>query len=496
MTIGQRVFVTVFATLIFLVAAFLVGERYAFRNSFLNYTAASTSERLDPLRDELAKAYLEHQDWSFIRGQQEWPSDYIRLLLPFRLPPDSTFSREEFSRNRKFFSEQAEAGQSRGFGGPSGFRMGQFRPPFETLSLIDAQGEWVAGAALSDKVVRVKINSGDEVVGYLALAVPTEISSELDLAFFNQQVRMAVIMGIFALGVAAIAAGLLSRSFSKPIRDLAVSVNRLARGDYEASIETQSKDEIGQLTDDFNSLAGTLKQTRASQRAWVADTSHELRTPLTILRAELEAVQDGLRPLDQTALASVGAELRRLEMLVDDLHQLSASDAGKFQLSPVEFDLGEVVRDGVGVFGPKFQHANISLTGLGNGDAAAARPALLVGDKDRIRQVVDNLLENSLRYTDAGGELRISLDQTSERVTLAFEDSAPGVSDQDLSRLFDRFYRADPSRNRSTGASGLGLAICDSIMTAHGGEIAVSASAIGGLCVSLTFPRNGLRGPL
>src|SRR5207237_322460 len=215
----------------------------------------------------------------------------------------------------------------------------------------------------------------------------------------------------------------------------AEATRRLAAGHYSTRVAVHGNDELARLGRDFNRLAQALERNEELRRRFMADVSHELRTPLAVAFGELEALEDGVRPLTRESLASLRSELAALGKLVDDLNQLALADLG----------------------------------------ALAYRKSTL--------DVVP-LIERSLESY----RVRVAVRRHDARVAIDFEDSAPGVPPESLPHLFERFYRVEGSRNRANGGAGLGLAICRSIAAAHGGEIAAAPSALGGLHVSVTLP--------
>jgi signal transduction histidine kinase len=228
-----------------------------------------------------------------------------------------------------------------------------------------------------------------------------------------------------------------------------------------------------------------LEASERARRQWVADTSHELRTPITILNAHLEAIRDGVIGVDDEELALLLDTVRSMEKLVADLHELARADAGAQAFHFDEVDLAAMLHDIRDSFAPQF-----SRQGLTCRFGKPANAVLLQADRQRLGQAVSNLLSNSLRYTDAGGQVAIALTEEEGSAVIRIEDSAPGVPEAALPLLFDRFYRVDASRNRTSGGSGLGLAICQSIIQTHGGNIAAKASALGGLCVEIQLPKT------
>jgi two-component system sensor histidine kinase BaeS len=216
----------------------------------------------------------------------------------------------------------------------------------------------------------------------------------------------------------------------------------------------------------------------------MAELSHEMRTPLAVLRGEVEALVDGVRPLTTAAMLSLQDEVARVTRLVEDFHQLALSDLRALPCSFALVQPAALLRDAVGRVTPRALAAGLRLD-LDTGNA----PQLARWDTQRIGQLLTNLLENSLRYTDAPGGIRLQLCAGGPgEAVLSVDDSAPGVPAEDHARLFEPLYRADASRSRRLGGSGLGLAICRAIVCSHGGHIEAGASTLGGLGVVVTLP--------
>jgi two-component system sensor histidine kinase BaeS len=277
----------------------------------------------------------------------------------------------------------------------------------------------------------------------------------------------------------------LARRLLRPIRWLADGAQALAAGDYDTRIEVERDDELGRLARHFNHLAAALARNEQLRRQWIADISHELRTPLAVLRGEIEALQDGVRAVSAQRLNSLHAEALALGQLVEDLYQLALADAGALEYRCESVDLAEILTDTAQAFRHRFEQQGLTL------DNQVAAPLWLHGDPLRLQQLFSNLLENSQRYTAAGGRLEIVLERSVERHVLVFRDSAPAVPDAALSHLFERLYRVDKSRSRSLGGAGLGLALCQNIVEAHGGRMTASHSPLGGLQVRVELPVQG-----
>ncbi len=276
----------------------------------------------------------------------------------------------------------------------------------------------------------------------------------------------------------------LARTLVRPLYRIADASKQLALGNYDTRLEINSTDEIGQLAQDMNDLAQALERTEQSRRQMVADISHELRTPLSVLRGELEELQDGIRPLSKEALSSLHGEIMRLNRLVDELYQLSLSDVGALTYQKTAIDpatlLGEVVDSLAG----EFDKADLELML----DNRLEDATVLHADSDRLAQLFLNLLSNSLKYTQPGGRLEVTVSAEPGRLLIDFHDTGPGVPDDALKNLFERFFRVDESRNRATGGAGLGLAICRNIVEAHQGAIVARHSPLGGLWIRVELP--------
>ncbi|HEX4940160.1 MAG TPA: ATP-binding protein, partial [Candidatus Kapabacteria bacterium] len=220
------------------------------------------------------------------------------------------------------------------------------------------------------------------------------------------------------------------------------------------------------------------------RRRMVADISHELRTPIATLRAQLEAIEDGVRPLNASAVQRLHEQVMRLSNLVHDLYELSLADIGALSYRKQLLDLRELTTTLVNSMQPQFAQAALELTV--QDQCNGSLPVL--GDQQRLTQLFANLLQNSLQYTTAPGQVRVHIRAEDQTAVICVEDSAPGVEKSVQSRLFERLFRAESSRNRNTGGAGLGLSLCQTIAEAHNGSIVATDSTLGGLAVTVRIP--------
>ncbi len=470
----QRLFLAIALLSSLALAGFAVWQQQGFQRGFIGYLNQVALERLQPATIRLASAYAEHGNWDFLRNDRRRFADLVdpdpRRMRP---PPDRGFPPP-----------------------PARFDAGE-RPPAEPppgpppgllgrVLLVDAAGTPVAGNPdVTTSTQHLPITLDGMRIGTLHLAALPQLRGDADLAFAREQLRGALIAGIAVLAAAFVVAFALARWLLEPVRALAAGTRALAAGDYSRRIDSPRRDELGALADDFNHLAATLEQHREARRRWGADIAHELRTPVSILRGEIQALQDGVRASTPQALASLNAECERLAALVEDLYQLALADVGALEYRFEAFDLGDFLADAIDVHRHVLADAGLAL------DSRFAAGVVVRADARRLGQLVDNLLANARRYTDAPGRIQVVLDTQGGDARLVVEDSAPGVPSAALPHLFDRLYRVDPSRNRAAGGAGLGLAICQAIVAAHDGTIAAEAAMLGGLRIVVTLPLAG-----
>ena len=259
-----------------------------------------------------------------------------------------------------------------------------------------------------------------------------------------------------------------------PITTLGEVAQHLGSGDFSKRAPTEGAGELRQLSLTFNSMAANLEDAERQRRNLVADVAHELRTPVSNIQGYLEALKDGLLQPDEATIATIHGQVVHLGHLVEDLRLLAQAEAGALQLNRVPGRMQDVLRVCVEAVRPRAEAKGITL----NLEAVDLMPMVEM-DGTRISQVVNNLLENAIIHTPDGGSITVSVGYSgttgSEMVRVAVADSGPGIQSEDLARVFDRFFRADPSRARATGGVGLGLTIAKQLVEVHGGTIHVES---------------------
>ncbi|CAI1038190.1 Signal transduction histidine-protein kinase BaeS [Serratia grimesii] len=447
--ITGKLFMAIFATCMLVLITMHWGVRVSFERGFIDYIKNSNEQRINMLGEALEEQYSRHGNWVFLRNNDQV---VYQIMRSFEQNSDSSHNLPPKGWRTQFWVVDSQFNRLVGHSGP-----------------VPREGP------------RHPIRYNNEIVGWVITTPIERLTRNTDINFDQQQRRTSWMIVALSTLLAAAVTWLMSRGLLAPVKRLVAGTHRLAAGDFSTRVAVSSQDELGRLAQDFNQLATSLEKNEQMRRAVMADVSHELRTPLAILRGELEALQDGVRQPTPASLNSLQAEVSTLTKLVDDLHQLSLSDLGALAYRKSPVDCVHLLQIAVASFRERFRAKELEIVTL------LPEQALLFGDPDRLNQLFNNLLENSLRYTDAGGKLEIGAEQLPGCLRIYWQDSAPGVTDEQLARIFERFYRTEGSRNRASGGSGLGLSICQNIVEAHNGTINAQHSPLGGVRITVEF---------
>lgn len=350
------------------------------------------------------------------------------------------------------------------------------------LSLYDEKHQFIVGEPATDQIAYRPILVDQKVVGYLGLKPVLDQDDASSINFFSNQKRYLLLVYALTVLSSLVAALLMAAYFKKPIQRLLNATLELTRGNYQHQVVIKRNDELGDLSNQLNHLADILHQHEESRRQWVADTSHELKTPLAVLQAQIEAMQDGIRKATPEHLDAMMRQVSSLKKLTQDLADLAQADAQQLKCYFAEVNPWDVVLQEVENFKPTFEQKQLDVSLSGEGISLSL-------DRDRFKQIIVNLLGNCVRYTEQGGKIQIHTQQNEHEWILYVDDSPFGVSDEQLARLGERFYRVDDSRTRSTGGTGLGLALSCKLAQALGGSLTFNHSPLGGLRCVLTFPK-------
>ncbi len=304
---------------------------------------------------------------------------------------------------------------------------------------------------------------------------------EIHDQFMAALTHSLVVTSIIAGGIGLLLSLVLFREFVRPLRAMMGMAGRIASGDYGARARVESRDEVGSLGDSLNRMAGALETLERLRKDLVANVAHELRTPLANLRGYLEAMHDGVTPPSAEAITSLHEEVMRLVRLVDALHELSLFDAHLPRMRPEAVDVGALVRRLLDLRRAEFQRKHITLH---SEVAVNGRPR---ADPDLLAQALGNLIDNAVKYTPPGGGVTVRAGASGQSVRIGVTNTGEGVAPEDLPFIFERFYRGEKSRSRTSGGAGIGLAIVKEVARVHGGDVGASSSG-GETTVWLSLP--------
>ena len=293
-------------------------------------------------------------------------------------------------------------------------------------------------------------------------------------------IAASVIAVLASVGLAVV----LARMLARPLAEIGGAARRIADGDYAARVPREGPEELASLADSFNQMAASLQRQEAMRRDFIANAAHELRTPLTNLQGYLEALRDGVLPPDPATFDSLREEVDRLTRLAASLDVLGGAGIGRGPAG--EVDVGATVRASADLVGPVLARRSISLTV----DAPAG--LLVHARSDELTQVLANLLQNAVRYTPSGGEVRVTAARADGGVTVTVANTGPGIPPDDLPRVWERFYRVEKSRDRARGGAGIGLAIVRQLVEDAGGRVGATSEG-GWTTFWLTLPGGPAR---
>ncbi len=370
--------------------------------------------------------------------------------------------------------------------------------PLPPLLLTDSQGKviiapnygWLGQDVLALGIPPAELNLTTPIevdgrrVGTLIALRPREFRNPLEEEFIQSARGALWLTGIAAGGIALLLAFFLLHQTTAPLRALDEAAQKISQGELGHRVTVQSDDEFGHVARSFNEMASSLEKTEQVKRNMIADIAHELRTPISIVRAGLEGLMDRVLPATGESFAGLHTKTLLISRLVDDLHQLALADAGQLAIHKTECNLWELLHHIETTIGAQLEDQQIQLISEIPSDLPSVQ-----ADVQRMEQVLLNLLSNAMRYTPAGGVIRVKACAIeSQQIQVSVCDSGPGIPEDALPHVFDRFYREDKSRARSTGGSGLGLAIAKALVEAHKGRIWAENALGGGACFHFTLP--------
>jgi signal transduction histidine kinase len=323
----------------------------------------------------------------------------------------------------------------------------------------------------------------DKRVGTVLFGEGAPTLDPFERKFLERTNRSLLFAAIGAVGIALLAGVLLVRHFMRPLQDLTQAIQQMQQGQFGQAVPVRGQDELGKLTQAFNRMSSEVAQANFLRRQMTADVAHDLRTPLTIISGHLEGLQDGTLKPNPQRFEAMGREVIRLRRLVDDLRTLSLADAGELKLAREQIEVGTLLQHVAASFQPLLDKQELRLQ-------TQLEPALppLWADRERMGQVLGNLMSNAIRHTPAGGIIALSACKAVDGFEIAVRDTGEGIPPDKLPYIFERLYRVNDARSQRDGESGLGLAIVKSIVEAHGGKIIVQSEVRKGTTLTVRLP--------
>lgn len=473
-SIRLKLFIAILLTTLLVVAGMYLFMRWSLDRGFNEFIETRQHARIEQLIQRLTDNYSQSGSWeSLAKNKRQW-MQLLRSNSPRHLHSSKWVQQ---TRNEPPNHWPPTLPVKNG--------TGRFTPLNFRLMLLDTEKSPIFGRQEDIAQLTLHpIHFQQNTIGYLGILPGQAIEQLGELQFMDQQAKALIWITFSTIALSAGLALLLAYLFGRPLKKITLATKELGMGKYAMRLPVESNDELGQLAQDFNEMAAALEQSEKSRQRWIADVSHELRTPLAILRGELEALQDGIRPMDKTAVNSLSSDIMRLTRLTDDLYQLALSDHGALTYRKTNLNPITILKQSINGLNPEFNKKQITVRLQDNNNDNTS----LFADPDRLAQLFQNLLTNSAKYTDDHGLLEITISKRKNTLFIDLNDSVPGIPQSELPKLFDKLYRVEKSRSRNLGGAGLGLAICSNIINAHHGTINATPSTLGGLAIHIELP--------
>ncbi|HUN08172.1 MAG TPA: ATP-binding protein [Aggregatilineales bacterium] len=349
--------------------------------------------------------------------------------------------------------------------------------------VVDTTGTLIGEDLRADDLSRgAPILAGGQRIGTLIIT-PLDIPASPAGDFLSAVNRSALLAGIAAGSLALILGSVLFVQIIRPLRRLSAAAQGIAAGDLSQRVQLSCNDEISQVSATFNHMAETLQRYAVERRNMMGDIAHDLRTPLSIIQSNLEAMLDGVLPATPEEMTSLHQETLHLNRLITDLRTLSLAESGQLNLQKQAVEPGSLIQQVSDRMHLIAEEKSITL----ETDIASDLPPVQA-DPERLIQVMTNLVDNAIRYNMKGNRVIVAARHGNGHIELSVSDNGPGIPPEEITHLFERFWRAEKSRNRATGGSGLGLAIVKQLVEAHHGEVQVESQTGSGTRFTVHLP--------
>ena len=441
----KKLFLSTIIIALITVTLSMLAVEFVFQQQFSNYLTTTNEKTIEQLPSRLSALYLSKGSW------------------------DSA-SLEEISNT-------LPAGTTVTLTDPNGRLIATLNDPMESMM----QGQGSAGmmgmmgssGIMSWNTKTLPVSGSDGVIATALVRYPStaQIKNPQDVLFQSSVFRSLLFAGGLAVLLGMILGYFTSRHLVTPLLSLTRAAERIGQGHLKERVSTRSRDEVGQLANAFNVMADSLERQETLRKQFTADVAHELRTPLTSIKSFIEAFQDNVLPASPENLTSIHEEIDRLVDLSSDLKDLNVAEMGALTpiLEPV--DLNHLLEKVINSLYPLIQEKQLTL--IWN---ASLEPVTISGDGRLLTRLFYNLIHNAYLYSNVSGKVTIELTPTPDSVVIAIKNTGPGIPEKDLPYIFERFYRADKSRTRETGGTGIGLALVQQITTLHKGTITVHSN--------------------
>lgn len=339
---------------------------------------------------------------------------------------------------------------------------------------------------LSGKILEsgVKIFSGKKIIAYLFAGsmIKTNLN-ENEQKFLNRTMIIIVSVSLFILFISIIFSYFFSWRLTRPVDALTSAAREVKAGNYNQRVSVAGKDELSDLSRSFNQMVDSLENNDKWRKQIIADSAHELRTPVSLIQGNLEMILDGVYQADTAHLQNIYDETLVLSRLIKELQELSSAESGSMFLNMEELNLNTLIGNVSDLFRVGELKDKINLNNLIEDELP-----LIQGDYQKLKQVFSNVLANAFRHTPEGGSVQVRAEVKKSSVLIVIEDTGPGIKEEELEKIFERFYRTDSSRNRVSGGSGLGLSISREIIKLHGGSIYAQSKNDSGASIFISLP--------
>jgi two-component system sensor histidine kinase BaeS len=491
MKIQNKLFMILFGFSLLLVTMLVLLMQWSLGKGMIDYVNTKEIEALNPVVEKLAEEYRKENSWLSMAGQHRKFHNLILAQLR-----DSDFSEGRIMPPPEQRPFRNPSPKNRLKKSPKKLPQNHAKPPPRIplehdarYALQNSDETIIVGKLLKDlNYSQTSIIVDNNIVGFFAVSKRNRLTQGYEVDFIEQQQNYLWLIALLSIILVALVTFPLARHVVEPIKLITRGMHKLTQGNYQQPIHLNRQDELSELSRDYNELALTLAENETARKRWLANISHELRTPVAILRGELEAMLDDVRPMTKENISSSNDEVKHLQRLIDDLSLLTSTDVGGMRYQKQHEELTALMEAEVDKYRSYLADAGIKLS-----LDIAHQNLDIYCDKTRLCQLFENVINNSIKYSSAT-EFKISLSidnaSASDKSTalMTFEDNGVGVESVHLDNLFEHLYRVDDSRNRTMGGSGLGLAICRHIVIAHQGEISAEQATLGGLAIIIKLP--------